>query len=159
MFLKVAQTLKGINFVLVGSGYLKSKLIRMAKDAKNIKFVGIVDDDELRKIYASSHVICLPSINTTEAYGLVLIEGALHGCVPLASNLLGVRENVSQLKGLTFKTGSCVDLGQKISMLANDEKLWTKLAKESQRAASDYAKVYNQKYYVTEHEKIFTGNL
>lgn len=66
---------------------------------------------------------------------------------------------MSQLKGLTFKTGSYEDLGQKTSMLANDERLWAKLARESQQAARNYARVYNQKYYATEHEKIFTENL
>jgi rhamnosyl/mannosyltransferase len=155
MLIKVALTLQGVNFVLVGSGYLKSKLIRMARDAKNIKFVGIVSDDELRQMYSSSHVICLPSINTTEAYGLVLIEGALHGCVPIASNLLGVRENVLRLKGLLFHPRSYDQLRQKISMLSKDKHLWTKLAIQSQKAALSYCGAYTSKYYVKKHEEVF----
>lgn len=155
MLIRVAQTLKSINFVLVGSGYLKSKLIRMAQNAENIKFVGIVGDSELRKMYASSHVICLPSINTTEAYGLVLIEGALHGCVPIASNLLGVRENISQLGGILFKQGSYESLVNEIMSLAVDRELWRNRATHVYNAASKYVQTYSAEYYIKKHEEIF----
>jgi len=155
MFIKVAQTLKGINFILVGSGYLKSKLIRMARNAKNIKFAGTVEDDELRKIYASSHVICLPSINTTEAYGLVLIEGALHGCVPVASDLPGVRENVSQLSGILFEPASQESLANRIRLLAADGQLWKNLATHTYNAAKKYVQTYPAEHYIKKHEEVF----
>lgn len=155
MLIKVAQTLEDVNFILVGGGYLKSKLIRMARDAKNVKFMGIISDDELQKMYSSSHVICLPSINTTEAYGLALIEGALHGCVPIASDLIGVSENISQLGGLLFQRGSLSSLTEKIAMLAKDRSLWNRLALQSYHAAYDYAVTYTPEFYIKKHEEIF----
>jgi rhamnosyl/mannosyltransferase len=127
----------------------------MAEGLANVRFFGRVDDKQLVDLYKRAHVICLPSINTTEAYGLVLIEGALYGCVPLASNLIGVRENVFQLKGLLFEPKSLVSLIEKIRMLANDVTLWVNLAERSQRAAFDYVSSYTPDYYVDRHEEIF----
>lgn len=155
ILIKAAQVLEDVNFILVGSGYLKSKLIRMARDAKNVKFVGAINDDALRKMYASSHVICLPSINTTEAYGLALIEGALYGCVPIASNLIGVKENISQLGGLLFEKGSLSSLTEKIAMLAKDRSLWDRLALQSYHAAYNYAVAYTPESYIKKHEEIY----
>jgi rhamnosyl/mannosyltransferase len=155
VLLRTAALLKNVNFILAGKGYLKKEIVHKARNLKNVYLPESTSDKDLEELYTKAHVICLPSVNTTEAYGLVLIEGALHGCVPIASNLLGVRENVSQLKGLTFKTRSYEDLSQKISMLAHDGGLWAKLAQKSQQVARNYTRLYNPKYYVTEHEKIF----
>jgi len=156
VLLKTATMLEEVNFIIAGDGYLKQKLFQKAKNMNNVKMVGAVNDNALAELYSSSHVICVPSTNTTEAYGLVLIEGALHGCVPTASNLIGVRENVSQLQGLLFKTGSYMSLAQKIRMLSSDRELYLKLAKKAQKAAQTYVNTYTPESYVKEHEKVFT---
>jgi len=155
VLIKAAMILKDIVFILAGEGYLKPKLMHMAKGLVNVKFFRRVDDEELRELYKQGHVICLPSVNTTEAYGLVLIEGALHGCVPLASNLIGVRENISQLRGLLFEPKSCTSLVEKIRMISADRALWVNLARGSQRAAVNYVSTCTPDYYVDKHEEIF----
>lgn len=155
LLIKTASILKDVNYVLVGEGYLKPKLMNTAENLKNVKFMGAISDEELRKLYEQAHVICLPSVNTTEAYGLVLIEGASYGCVPLASNLIGVRENVAELKGLLFKPRSYVSLAEKIEMLSNDRELWVKLARRSQKATCNYVNTYTPEYYIKRHEDTF----
>ena len=155
VLLKAASMLLNVNFILVGDGYLKPKLMQMAEGLANVKFLGKVDDDALEKLYEQAHVICLPSINTSEAYGLVLIEGALYGCVPVASNLMGVQENVSRLQGYLFKPGSYRSLAEKIRKLSNKKKLWLNLATRSKKAAHDYVSMYSIEYYVRRHEEIF----
>lgn len=153
--IKAAATLKEVRFILTGEGYLKPRFMSMAKGLENVNFVSAPNDDELRQLYLMSHVICLPSVNTTEAFGLVLLEGALHGCVPLASSLLGVAENIYLLKGLTFKNKSLVSLTRNIEMLANDKDLWTRIALQSSKAAYDYAVTYTPDLYVRRHEEIY----
>jgi len=153
--LKAASMLKDVNFILVGEGYLKPNLMRISENLKNVKFVGGVSDRRLKELYAQSHVICLPSVNTTEAYGVVLIEGALYGCVPIASDLIGVRENISQLRGMLFEPKSHVSLAQTIKTLSNNVELWTNIANQSQNAAHKYASVYTPEYYVKKHEEMF----
>lgn len=155
VLIKAAATLKEVNFVLAGEGYLKPKLMSMAKGLRNLSFARAANDDELQKLYRQSHIICLPSVNTTEAYGLVLLEGAVCGCVPLASNLIGVSENVSLLKGLSFEKKSVASLTSCIRMLADDRARWRDLALRSQKAAYDYATMYTPTAYVRRHEEIF----
>jgi len=157
VLLKAASMLSNVNFVLVGDGYLKSKFMRMAEGLANVKFLGKVSDDVLEELYRQAHVVCLPSVNTTEAYGLVLIEGALYGCVPVASDLMGVRENVSRLHGCLFTPGSHHSLAEKVKMLSSKGDLWLNLADRSRRAAHDYVSMYPVEYYVRKHEEIFAS--
>jgi glycosyltransferase involved in cell wall biosynthesis len=155
ILVQAASLLRDVTFVFVGGGYLKSNLEKMAENLKNVRFVGAVTDEELMRLYEQAHVICLPSINTTEAYGLALIEGASYGCVPLASNLIGVRENVAQLNGLLFEPGSYISLSKRIRMLSNDVKLWVDFANRSQSAACKYVSTYTPEFYVRKHEALF----
>jgi glycosyltransferase involved in cell wall biosynthesis len=155
VLIRAAFALRHIYFVFVGEGYLKPKLKKMAENLKNVKFLGATSDEELKELYKQSHVICLPSVNTTEAYGLTLMEGALFGCVPLASDLIGVRENVTQLRGLVFTPGSHVALAEKLRKLSSDYGLWLRIAKQSRNAAHNYANTFTPDYYVRRHEGIF----
>jgi len=155
VLIRAAMVLRDVNFIFVGEGYLKPRFVKMAKGLKNIKFVGGIGDDELKSLYEQAHMVCLPSINTTEAYGLVLIEGALYGCVPLASNLIGVRENIAELKGLLVEPGSYMSIVKNIHILSNDMNLWADLAKRSQNAARKYVSIYTPEYYAKRHEELF----
>lgn len=159
MLLQAATALRDVHFVLAGEGYLKPRFMKMAKGLKNVNFVSATNDDELRRLYRFAHVICLPSVNTTEGYGLVLIEGALYGCVPLASNLIGVAENVSLLKGLVFERKSLASLIRKIAMLAKDRELWTRLALQSHKAAYNYVITHTPELYVKRHLETYTNAL
>ena len=157
VLLKAASMLLDVNFILVGDGYLKPKFMRMAEGLENVEFLGQVSDDALEELYEQAHVVCLPSVNTTEAYGLVLIEGALYGCVPVASNLIGVRENVTRLRGYLFTPESHRSLAETIRMLASNKELWLKLAYGSRMAAHNYVSQYPVEYYVRRHEEIFAS--
>jgi glycosyltransferase involved in cell wall biosynthesis len=157
LLLRVANILKDVRFILVGEGYLKLKIVSEVRirGLRNVEIRSAHTDDDLKKLYMEAHVICLPSINTSEAWGIVLNEGALYGCVPIASNLPGVRENVLLLRGLTFERGSYLSLAAKIKYLSEDKLLWLDHARRSQDAAIRYAKVYTPDYYVCEHEKLY----
>ena len=157
VLLKAASTLLDVNFILVGDGYLKPKFMRTAEGLANVKFLGKVSEHTLEESYKQAHVVCLPSVDTTEAYGLVLIEGALYGCVPVASDLMGVRENVSRLRGCLFKPGSYRSLAGTIRMLSRKRESWLNLANRSKKAAHDYVRMYPVEYYVRRHEEIFAS--
>jgi glycosyltransferase involved in cell wall biosynthesis len=86
-----------LDLTLVGSGPLfdQYRSLAAAVRAHNTTFVGRVSDEELRAHYASHDVVVLPSTTRAEAFGLVLLEGMGFGCVPIASDLPGVREVAS----------------------------------------------------------------
>jgi rhamnosyl/mannosyltransferase len=157
LLLRAANMLKDVRFILVGEGYLKPKIMSevRVRGLRNVEIRSAPTDDDLKKLYMDAHIVCLPSINTSEAWGIVLTEGALYGCLPVASNLPGVRENVSLLRGLNFERGSYMSLAAKIKYLSEDKMLWLDLARRSQEAAIRYVKVYTHDYYAREHEKVF----
>lgn len=154
LLIKAAMLLNETRFLIVGEGYLKPDLIKMAHNMKNVEFLGHVSDQDLINYYRSSHVICLPSINTTEAWGLVLTEGAFYGCVPVASDILGVRENVNLLGGFLVNPKSVNDLTRKLRLIKESVDYET-LMLDVQRKARFYHQENNMENYVRAHELVY----
>ncbi len=65
-----------------------------ADPASGVVAPGIVPPDEISDLFAVSDVLVLPSINSTESFGLVQVEAMLSGVPVVASNLPGVRQPV-----------------------------------------------------------------
>jgi glycosyltransferase involved in cell wall biosynthesis len=59
-------------------------------------FLGVLNDDELAALYPNCDLVVLPSLNSTESFGLVQVEAMLCGTPSIASNLPGVRQPVTQ---------------------------------------------------------------
>lgn len=161
VLIRVAAEMRDVNFIVNGHGYLRTQLEQLAHylTCDNIRFIDTNRDEDLIKLYETSHVICLPSRNTTEAYGLVLLEGAMFGCVPVASNLLGVRENISMLRGSAISPNDPNSLMKILRVLSNNYERWERRASISHHAACEYAHRYSSHYYVKEHEEVFKSVL
>jgi rhamnosyl/mannosyltransferase len=157
VIIRAAAEIRDVNFIIDGRGYLRFRLEQLARNlsCKNVRFVNTKGDDDLIKLYETSHVICLPSRNTTEAYGLVLLEGAMFACVPVASSLLGVRENVRQLHGFTVTPNHPELLRNVLESLVEDREKWSQCAADSYYAAHEYARRYSTSYYAKKHLEIF----
>lgn len=123
--LKANQS-KKVNFqlLIVGDGNLKSQYERQAKTLglqTEIIFLGRVGDEELPEIYRQADVFVLPSINSNEAFGLVLLEAMASGLPVIASDLAGVRTVfASDREGLFVKPGDISDLKNKMEELLLD---------------------------------------
>jgi glycosyltransferase involved in cell wall biosynthesis len=59
-----------------------------------LEFLGPVPVQEMGNFFGACDVITVPSINSTETFGLVQVEAMLSGCPSIASNLPGVREPI-----------------------------------------------------------------
>jgi glycosyltransferase involved in cell wall biosynthesis len=111
----------GANFKLmvVGDGDLKSYYEKMAADFKindQIIFVGGVESDDLPKYYNLSDVVVLPSIDQSEAFGIVLIEAMACARPVIASNLPGVRSVIDfGINGFLVEPKSVRHLAEKIN--------------------------------------------
>ena len=77
---------------VAGENYYYSKIISLLKKYK-IKslFLGNLRSDNLAAFYKSIDILALPSINQTEAFGMVQAEAMMNGTPVIASNLPGVR--------------------------------------------------------------------
>jgi len=72
----------------------------------NWRFVGSLNPAEMAAFYPNLDVLVLPSLNSTESFGLVQIEAMLNGVPCVASNLAGVRQPVT-----THNMGKIVPIG------------------------------------------------
>jgi glycosyltransferase involved in cell wall biosynthesis len=87
--------------------------IREYEIAGHWTFLGILDPVEIAAFYPNLDVLTVPSLNSTEAFGLVQIEAMMNGvpCVP--SGLPGVRQPVMMHgMGRVAKIGDAADLAQ-----------------------------------------------
>jgi len=57
-------------------------------------FLGVLSPQEMAAFYPNLDVLVVPSLNSTEAFGLVQIEAMMHGVPCVASALPGVRQPV-----------------------------------------------------------------
>lgn len=58
------------------------------------QFLGILDPAKMAAFYPNLDVLVVPSLNSTESFGLVQIEAMMNGVPVVASNLPGVRQPV-----------------------------------------------------------------
>ncbi|HEX7587136.1 MAG TPA: glycosyltransferase family 4 protein [Anaerolineae bacterium] len=59
-----------------------------------LEFLGQVPVQEMGNFFGACDVLTVPSINSTETFGLVQVEAMLSGCPVVATNLPGVREPI-----------------------------------------------------------------
>jgi glycosyltransferase involved in cell wall biosynthesis len=56
------------------------------------EFLGVLTQEEMPAFFAACDVLVVPSLNSTESFGLVQVEAMLCGTPSIASNLPGVRQ-------------------------------------------------------------------
>ena len=56
------------------------------------EFLGVLNQDQMPPFFAACNVLVVPSLNSTESFGLVQVEAMLCGTPSIASNLPGVRQ-------------------------------------------------------------------
>ena len=65
--------------------------IESYQDVGKWKFLGVLNPEEMSLFYKNLDVLVVPSLNSTETFGLVQIEAMIKGTPTVASNLPGVR--------------------------------------------------------------------
>ena len=72
----------------------------------NWKFIGLLSPQQMACFYPNLDILTIPSLNSTEAFGLVQIEAMMNGVPSIASNLPGVRQPV-----LRHEMGKIIPIG------------------------------------------------
>ncbi|MCB9802591.1 glycosyltransferase family 4 protein [Candidatus Nomurabacteria bacterium] len=103
-----------VRCLIVGDGELRSSYQSMVDSfglAKKIIFTGFIGDNMLPKFYNLADIFVLPSIDKSEAFGIVALEAMASAKPVIASDLPGVRSVVDKQKtGLLVKPGSVDNL-------------------------------------------------
>jgi glycosyltransferase involved in cell wall biosynthesis len=99
---KISQAYEGAQVVFVGNfldvvgeGAYKERIMPMIHQlGDRWKFLGVVTENEKAAFYKICDVVVLPSINSTESFGMVQVEGMICGAPVVATDLPGVRQPV-----------------------------------------------------------------
>lgn len=86
---------------LIGKGEETKNLKAEAGENKNIHFLGLVDDVELKGYLTAMDIFCFPSITKNEAFGLALAEGMYFGKPSVTFTVPGSGINYVSLDGVT----------------------------------------------------------
>lgn len=92
---------KDDSLVIAGQGPLQPQiedLVSKLKLTENVHLVGYKSSEQLAELYASSHSLLMPSTN--EVWGLVANEALASGMHVIASEVSGVSEFISKMKGV-----------------------------------------------------------
>ncbi len=84
---------------VVGEGAYARRLmpvIRRYEEEGHWRFFGVLSPQEMATFYPNLDVLTVPSLNSTESFGLVQVEAMLCGTPCVASDLPGVRQPVLQ---------------------------------------------------------------
>ena len=80
----------GARLDIVGDGPLRTDLVDLVaaqRGRDRIRFVGEVDDFRLRELMAGARALVLPSLDRSEAFGMVQLEAMAAGLPVIASKL------------------------------------------------------------------------
>ncbi len=113
------------------------------------KFLGNLDPEQMAAFYRNLDVITVPSLNSTEAFGLVQIEAMMNGVPSVPSALPGVRQPVLMHgMGVISEIGNSESLANAIlEVLGNKEKY--------RGDVQAIKKIYNPDSIAEEYEKLF----
>jgi len=113
------------------------------------KFLGNLDPVEMSAFYPNLDVLTVPSLNSTEAFGLVQIEAMLNGVACVPSALPGVRRPVQM-----HKTGVVSEIGNAKSLADSILEILDHPA-EYRCDVNEIQKTYDPDSVTQEYEKLF----
>jgi rhamnosyl/mannosyltransferase len=140
-----------LELTLVGKGRLREQFEAIT-DSTNVRFVGSLSDADLTLLYRSHDVIVKAATNRLEAFGLVLVEGMAAGCLPVTSDIPGVRD-------LAAPTGRIVRAGDVDALRSElvDLAAQPDLVRDLQRRSRAHARGYSWRRTIESYERIFRG--
>lgn len=126
------------NLLIVGEGPESESLLRKIRQSgleKKVHFLGWIKDEELAACYAAAKVFVLPSVERTEAFGIVLLEAQAAG-VPCVTTEIGTGTsyvNRHHETGFVVQPRSPGELADAISRLLDDQAMWQKMSIAARR--------------------------
>lgn len=123
----------GGQVLIVGQGELRSRLATLITKlnlAPQVKLLGYCTDAELTALFATCDIVCLPSVERTEAFGVVLLEAMRYAKPIIASAISGSGVTwVVQDKhtGLLVPPQDATALAHSLQQLIDEPQLGTRL--------------------------------
>jgi glycosyltransferase involved in cell wall biosynthesis len=112
-------------------------------------FLGVLAPDQMAAFYPNLDVLVVPSLNSTEAFGLVQIEAMMDGVPCVASALPGVRQPV-KLTGMgeVVPIADAAALAQAVLRIVDEPERY-------RRDPAEFAAAYGPDFVAAEYERLF----
>ncbi|MFN8597569.1 MAG: glycosyltransferase family 4 protein, partial [Anaerolineae bacterium] len=114
-------------------------------------FLGTLNPRDMAAFFSASDVTVLPSLNSTESFGLVQVEGMLCGAPSIASALPGVRQPVMMTgMGEIVPIGDSAALAEAVIRVLDDRARYVKPRTaiealfSTERTAQLYEQLFNE---------------
>jgi glycosyltransferase involved in cell wall biosynthesis len=137
---------------VMGEGAYAARLmprIRKYEADGHWKFLGILNPQQMAAFYPNLDVITVPSLNSTEAFGLVQIEAMMNGVPSVPSALPGVRQPVKMHgMGCVAEIGDSASLAGAILDILDE-------AEKFKGNPAEIARQYDPDTVAAEYEKLF----
>jgi glycosyltransferase involved in cell wall biosynthesis len=131
--------------------YVKKIKNLVKKINRDVVFLGNLEQKELVKFYKNIDVLVLPSINSTEAFGLVQVEAMLCGTPVIAVDLPGVRVPIQKTgMGEIVKPKDSKTLAKAILKILQNRKKYIK-------SRSEIKKIFNLEETINKYQQIIQG--
>lgn len=131
--------------LIVGDGGCRTAFKKLADDlgiGERVHFAGSVPFEDLPTAYRAADIHVLPSIDRSEAFGVVTLEAMATGIPSVVSYLPGVRSViVPNVTGLVAEPGSIESLRLALEQLLGDATMRERFGKAArQRAVAEFSK-------------------
>lgn len=159
VLLKAFRRVRGCELFIAGTGDLEDQLKEYAHKKgleDKVHFLGFLSDRELKQAYADCDIFVLPSVEKSEAFGIVQLEAMIYG-KPVINTFLpsGVPHvSLAGVTGLTVKKSDPAELADAINTLAGNKELREILGKA---AAERVCTEFNEKIALESLYRVLSG--
>lgn len=111
-----------------GEEAYKHKILQLVEKYKDyVVFLGTVKEEDMGSFYSLLDVLVLPSVNSTEAFGMVQVEAMMMGVPVVAADLPGVRIPIQMTgMGIIIPKRESKKLGEAIVEVLKNKKRYIK---------------------------------
>jgi len=126
-------------------------LIEELQRAGHWRFLGLLSAREMAAFYPNLDMLVIPSLNSTESFGLVQIEAMMNGVPSIASDLPGVRQPV-----LRHGMGRVIPIGDSAALTAAVIELAEKKGRHNSKARN-LKNLYSPDTIARQYEALFSS--
>ncbi|MBR4628535.1 MAG: glycosyltransferase [Ruminococcus sp.] len=161
VLIEAFRGVSGCELFISGAGELESELkarVRNTDIEERVHFLGFLSQKELRMAFADCDIFVLPSVERSEAFGIVQLEAMVYGKPVINTSLPSGVPYVSIHgdTGMTVPPSDTYALAFAINRLADDREL----REEMGRAAAERVdRVFNEKIVIEKLCGVLSGSL
>jgi glycosyltransferase involved in cell wall biosynthesis len=134
------------DLLIAGDGDYSERLKKQAGGSSNIKFLGRLEQDRLKRLYEKATAVIVPSV-CYETFGIIIIE-AFSNKTPVIVNNLGALPEAIEDSGGGFVYNNRGELVKALKMLAGNSALRSELGN---RGFEAFLKFWNEEAHLTKY--------